>query len=587
MVKSTPDNQTVAITLTIKGKISKLSTHVYELNINFHINRIARAEIRIIDGDVAEQKFELFETNSFDIGDDITINILGSPDTKKEVFKGIVSGISAEMSNNRSFLVIHCADKALGLTKGRKTQIFQKKKDSDIIKTVINEVSGLSVKVDSTTVQHEKLLQYGISNWDFAIMRAEANGLLVYNANNKIDVLTPKLSGSAKATYSLGKDVLNYENHTQSDHIISDYAATHWDYKTGDIKTLKSSSSDKPLNPTAITYAKLKDAFKAPKEIGISTPGMYEEKDFKDLINGKVMRSVLATQLGSVSVVGNIDADLGDIIEVKGLGKLGGKFYCSGINQLLSQGQWITEYRFGLDHRTHFELNPDIQNDSQLSYIGTALGIQLGEVIKLDGDPENQMRIQVKLPVFGKEAKVWARLTFPDAGKNRGIFFVPEKGDEVVVSFLGGDPSQPVILGTLYNKSNISPEKITADNDKRVIMSKKKVFIEFDDAKKNLLLKTPSGNTITMDDSKGITMKDKNGNMLELGSAGITLKTMKEVSLKATKGVKITADAGPVKIAGLQIEGNAKTTLKLAGKATAEISASGILTVKGAMVKIN
>lgn len=587
MAKSTPDNQTVAVTLTIKGKISKLSTHVYELNVNFHINRIARAEIRIIDGDVAEQKFELFETNSFDIGDDITIDILGNPDTKKEVFKGVVSGISAEMSNNRSFLVIHCADKALGLTKGRKTQIFLKKKDSDIIKTVINEVSGLSVKVDSTNVQHEKLLQYGISNWDFAIMRAEANGLLVYNANNKVDVLKPKLSGSAKATYSLGKDVLNYENHTQNDPIISNYEATYWDYKTGDIKTSKSSSSDKPLNPTAVTYAKLKDAFKIPKEIGISSPGIYEDKDFKDLINGKVMRSVLATQLGSVSVIGNSDADLGDIVEVKGLGKLGGKFYCSGINQLVSQGQWVTEYRFGLDHRTHFELNTDIQNDSQLSYHGTALGIQLGEVIKLDGDPENQMRIQVKLPIFGKDAKVWARLTFPDAGKNRGIFFVPEKGDEVVVSFLGGDPSQPVILGMLYNKSNTSPEKITADNDKRVIMSKKKIFIEFDDSKKNLLLETPSGNSITMDDSKGITMKDKNGNAIELGSAGITLKTMKEVSLKATKGVKITADAGPVKIAGLQIEGNAKTTLKLAGKATAEISASGVMTVKGSMVKIN
>ena len=75
MAKSTPDNQTVAVTLPHKGKISKLSTHVYELNVNFQINRIARAEIRIIDGDVAEQKFELFETNSFDIGDDITIDI--------------------------------------------------------------------------------------------------------------------------------------------------------------------------------------------------------------------------------------------------------------------------------------------------------------------------------------------------------------------------------------------------------------------------------------------------------------------------------------------------------------------------------
>jgi hypothetical protein len=82
-------------------------------------------------------------------------------------------------------------------------------------------------------------------------------------------------------------------------------------------------------------------------------------------------------------------------------------------------------------------------------------------------------------------------------------------------------------------------------------------------------------------------MKDKNGNSIELGSAGITIKSSKEVKVSGLKGINLAASGGPVKIAGLQVEGEAKTTLKLAGKATAEVSAAGILTLKGGIVKIN
>ena len=181
----------------------------------------------------------------------------------------------------------------------------------------------------------------------------------------------------------------------------------------------------------------------------------------------------------------------------------------------------------------------------------------------------------------------WARLSFPDAVKDRGIFFVPDVGDEVVVSFFDGDPAQPVILGTLYNKTNTAPSTITATNDKRIIQSKNKVIIEFDETKKNLTLKTPGGNSILMDDAAGITITDKNGNSIAMGSTGITLNTTKEIFLKATKGISVAASAGPVKITGLEIAGEASTTLKLAGKDTAEVTASGILTIKGSLVKIN
>ena len=266
---------------------------------------------------------------------------------------------------------------------------------------------------------------------------------------------------------------------------------------------------------------------------------------------------------------------------------MSGKFYCSRITHDFREGMFTSTLHFGINEKSIWEELHSVNNETLGGTNSPIMGIHLGKVTKLDGDPNTQLRIQILLANFGTDALVWARLTFPDAGKGRGIFFVPEKDDEVVVSFLDGDPSQPIILGTLYNKTNTPPETWKAENNIRKIVSKNKVTIAFDDEKKNLTLSTPGGNSILMDDAKGITIKDANGNSIVLAAAGITIKSAKDATVQAAKNLTLKADAGPVAITGLEVKAEAKTALKLAGKATAEISASGILTVKGALVKIN
>jgi phage protein D/phage baseplate assembly protein gpV len=581
------DNETVTIEFTVNGAASKLSPHVYDIQIEKSINKICRASIRILDGDVALQKFDLFESNTVNIGDPIVIKIGGTPTSVSAVFTGIVTGIATEISLNKSFIIIHCADKAIGMTKGRNTQIFLKKKDDAIMKALIGNYSGVTATTDSCTIEHEKLVQYGVSDWDFLLMRAQANGFLVANFDNKVIAKKPVLSSSASFTYSYGTDILAFESHATGEPAIKSMSVQHWDYDTGKVKIGASDTTDVPPLPTITTATKIKD-MAAPKEaVGVYTAGIHKADSLKGIVNGKIVRSLLASYTGFVTVLGEADVELGDIVEIKGMGKMSGKFYCSGIQHSFSDGMFTTTMNFGINEKSIWEQLHSVNNETLGGSNSPVTGLHLGKVTKLDGDPNSQLRIQILLPNFGTDALVWARLTFPDAGKGRGIFFVPEKDDEVVVSFLDGDPSQPVILGTLYNKTNTPPEAWKAENNMRKIVSKNKVSIEFDDEKKNLTLKTPGGNSILMDDAKGITIKDKNGNSIELGTAGITIKSAKDATVKATKNLTLQADAGPVKIAGLQITAEAKTTLKLAGKATAEISAAGILTVKGALVKIN
>ena len=91
-------------------------------------------------------------------------------------------------------MVGECRDNAYAATQGRKNRIFEKKKDADIIKEVLAAYG--SVDVDTTPYQHPTLVQYYCSDWDFALSRADACGLLVYTEGNNIKLKKPDINAS-------------------------------------------------------------------------------------------------------------------------------------------------------------------------------------------------------------------------------------------------------------------------------------------------------------------------------------------------------------------------------------------------------
>jgi len=52
-------------------------------------------------------------------------------------------------------------------------------------------------------------------------------------------------------------------------------------------------------------------------------------------------------------------------------------------------------------------------------------------------------------------ASCWVRVSYPNAGQGWGGLHVPRVGQEVIVTFLGGDPDRPVITGRLYNEDQL------------------------------------------------------------------------------------------------------------------------------------
>jgi uncharacterized protein involved in type VI secretion and phage assembly len=196
-------------------------------------------------------------------------------------------------------------------------------------------------------------------------------------------------------------------------------------------------------------------------------------------------------------------------------------------------------------------------------------------------DPDGEHRVRVKMPLVNNEEDGnWARVAALDVGNERGFFFRPEVGDEVVLGFLNDDPRQAVILGMLHSSAKDAPLKGSDDNHEKVFQSRSKMKLYFHDQKKLMRLETPAGNKLTLsEEDKAIKIEDQNGNKIMMTSDGIKIESTKAIALKA--GTELTIESGT----SLKAKGG--TNLKLEGTSGVELSSTAISTIKGSLIKLN
>jgi type VI secretion system secreted protein VgrG len=75
-------------------------------------------------------------------------------------------------------------------------------------------------------------------------------------------------------------------------------------------------------------------------------------------------------------------------------------------------------------------------------------------------DKYGRIKVQFYWDRVGKKnenSSCWIRVSQPWAGKNWGSIWIPRMGQEVIVSFLEGDPDRPIITGRVYNAEQEVP----------------------------------------------------------------------------------------------------------------------------------
>ena len=179
-------------------------------------------------------------------------------------------------------------------------------------------------------------------------------------------------------------------------------------------------------------------------------------------------------------------------------------------------------------------------------------------------DPDGQGRVKVSLPWApdgkGSRYEAWARLATLMAGNNRGTWFVPERDDEVLVAFEGGNPRRPYVIGALWNGTDVPPEKIDSagNNDLKTILSRQGIRITLDDTvgAVKLRMETPNGQSIILNDAdNSLLIEDSSGNSIRLDAGGITVIATSEISLLAStakiEAGMVTVSAGMSQFSGV------------------------------------
>lgn len=180
-------------------------------------------------------------------------------------------------------------------------------------------------------------------------------------------------------------------------------------------------------------------------------------------------------------------------------------------------------------------------------------GVCVATVAGLD-DPKGQARVCVEFPMLPTGPKsAWAPLARPFAGAGRGMYYMPEIGDEALVAFEHGDFDHPFIVGFLWNGQDSQPDDGIDENVRR-IQSKAGHQIDLDDTTGSgrIVLKTAGGNIVEVSDdpmSADIEISTPFG-------ASVTVDDLKGIAL-TTPAAQITIDNTGVTVTATNVTVNA------------------------------
>ena len=548
-------------TVKANGKPVGREQHLAGVYVTKAVNRISAARLVYLDGSAAASDFPLSNAATFAPGTEIEV-LAGAEDNPVSLFKGRVVRQGIKVRDHcASRLIVECRHKAAKLTVGTKNAFFFAQTDSDIISAVLG-AAGVGAEVESTSVSHAQLVQFRSSDWDFLLTRAEANGKLVFTNDDRVAVRAPRLSGRPACTLQFGATILELDAEIDARLQYSAVKSFTWDPARQALLS-KDAADPNIAGPGNLSTGDLAGVAALPS-FDLRHAALAED-EAQAWADAHWMKSKLSKVNGRAKCDGIATVNPGDLVELAGVGdRYNGTAFVTGVRHDFDVVQgWKTHLQFGSVEQWSAE-EREISAPRAAALLPAVNGLQIG-IVASNEDPDGEHRVRVRLPLVNEQADgVWARVASLDAGDQRGFFFRPEIGDEVVVGFFEDDPRRAVILGMLHSSAKAAPLQGSDDNHEKEYRSRSGMRLYFNDDKKIALLETPAGNRLILSEQdQGVKLEDQNGNKIEMTSSGVKIESASALELKAG------------------------TQLKLTGQAGAELSSSASCKVQGSVVQIN
>ena len=303
--------------ILIGGTAISTEYKIASIDVTKVFNKISYARIAIYDGDPATRDFVASNKDDFKPGKEIEIQA-GYHSDNKTIFKGIVMNHGLRIKKDKGYyLVIEARDKAVKLTAARDCAYYYKMKDSEIIEQLAGD-AGVDKDVEATDVQHEEMVQYHTSNWDFIVSRAEMNGKLVLTDDNKLVVKKPDTAAEAALKLEFGATIMDFEAEIDAASQYSAVKSQAWNYT--DQELIESEGSNPSVTENGNISAADLAAVLGIEELSLRHSGKFTEAELKSWTDAQIVKNKLARVRGRAKFQGFADLKPGLTLEREGGG---------------------------------------------------------------------------------------------------------------------------------------------------------------------------------------------------------------------------------------------------------------------------
>jgi uncharacterized protein involved in type VI secretion and phage assembly len=500
----------------------------------------------------------------FFIGDDIEIQ-LGDIEASSPspVFVGEVVTFEPEFTNTSAMICVRAYDKSHRLHRNRRSATFQDMTLADVVQKMIGDNGLQAGTIDSTPTVHKFLQQSMETDLDFIKRIAARENCEFGVSEGKVFLKRDRDGGGTAPTMAWRENVKSFKPRMSASQQPEKVRVASYDPATG--KAVVGEASQPGTIPRAAQEARDKAKTFGASELLVADRIANTPDEARSVAQSTLDTLALGSFEAEGVMEGNPAVKAGGKLKLEGFGRFDGEYHPTSVTHVYGHGDFRT--RFAISGRNPRTLTDVMRPKAERDW---TTGLVIGLVTNIQ-DPDKLGRVRVKFPALGDAIEsTWARIALTGAGKEAGMSFLPQVGDEVVVGFEHGDTRRPVVLGSLHNAVDKPHEKMRGDDDggSLVVYGRKDAEINL---KKQLVIAAKEHMTITIDAGDGPgDMKLKAADKIEI-KAGTTVKfeSTGEMTVKSSAGITLEA-TGPLKLKG----------------ATVDIEASATVSVKGSLINI-
>jgi phage protein D len=403
--------------------------------------------------------FEVFDTGTFALGTTLEIAFRADGDPIVITY-GEITAISVEPGiAGRHELVLTGLDLTHRLARGPKTRTFQRVTDADMANRIAGEY-GLEPDVDATGEVHEHVLQAAETDYAFLRRRAGRIGFDFWISEQTFHFKRVPRASIAPPPLRWGRNLHRFAVRFASAERCDEMRVLGWDplgkrAVTG-VATEGDPGTDAPV--AAEMAAAARRGFGAVRR----QAGQYPVAD-QSQADALAQSLLLRTSGGEVILRGEAAGDpriaAGARVQIDQVGRrLAGGYRVTSVEHVYGAGQpYLTRFVCGgKDAAGLADLagGTPATADDRRAWGNLVIGI-----VTNNADPERLGRVKVTFPTLSPDDEsAWARVVAPGVGTGRGMQWLPEIDDEVLVGFELDDKNRPVVLGGLWSRTDPPPQ---------------------------------------------------------------------------------------------------------------------------------